>query len=196
MTRDRRSFLKATGAAVSAVAVSGCAPDTGPRVDGGANSAPLDGPLLAALGGVVFPSELGETERRQAVREFQRWADGYEAVPELNHGYGTAEIRYGPPDPVPAWGAQLQALELEATKRHGSSFATLEPADRDALVRRHITDDGTGVPPPLRAQHVAVAMLSHWLSTPAATDHCYGVLVTPLTCRGLDNVSREPEDVT
>lgn len=195
MNRNRRSFLKATGAAVSAAAVGACAPGSASR-DGAAATADLDGQLLVALGEVVLPSDLGVTESEEAVRGFQRWAAGYEAVPELNHGYGTAEIRYGPPDPVPAWGAQLQALELEATKRHGSSFTTLEPVARDALVRRHIGDEGPGVPPPLRARHVAVALLSHWLSTPAATDHCYGVLITPLTCRGLDNVSREPEDVT
>jgi len=195
MTRDRRSFLKATGVAVSAAAVGACAPDPASRADAG-SARDLDAVLLAALGEVVFPSELDAAGQEQAVRGFRRWASGYEAVPELNHGYGTAEIRYGPPDPVPAWSAQLQALEIEATKRHGSSFAELDPTDRDALVRRHISDAGSGMPSPLRARHVAVAMLSHWLSTPEATDHCYGVLVTPLTCRGLDNVSREPEDLT
>ncbi len=196
MTQDRRSFLRATGAAVSAAAVGACTPGTSSPAASAGSADALDGILLVALGQTIFPSELNEADQEQAVREFQRWAGSYEAVPELNHGYGTAQIRYGPPDPVPAWGAQLEALELEATKRHGLSFAALELADRDTLVRRHITDDDTGMPPPLRAQHVAVAMLSHWLSTPAATDHCYGVLVTPLTCRGLDNVSREPEEVT
>jgi len=107
MTQDRRSFLKATGAVVSAAAVGACAPDIGPSVASAATGAALDGVLLAALGQVVFPSELGETQQDQAVREFQQWATSYEAVPELDHGYGTAEIRYGPPDPVPAWGAQL-----------------------------------------------------------------------------------------
>lgn len=195
MTRDRRSFLKATGAVVSAAAVGACAPGNASR-NGAAATTDLDGELLVALGEVVLPSDLGVTDREEAVRGFQRWAAGYEAVPELNHGYGTAEIRYGPADPVPAWRAQLQALDLEAAKRHGSSFATLALTERDALIRRNVSDDGAGVPPPLRARHVAVALMSHWLSTPAATDHCYGVLVSPLTCRGLDDVSREPEDVT
>jgi len=195
MTRDRRSFLKATGVAVSVAAVGACAPNSASRADA-ESTGDLDAVLLAALGEVVFPSELDGAAQEQAVRDFRRWASGYEPVPELNHGYGTAEIRYGPPDPVPAWSAQLQALEIEATKRHGASFAALDATDRDALVRRHIRDDGSSMPPPLRARHVAVAMLSHWLSTPAATDHCYGVRVTPLTCRGLENVSREPEDLT
>ena len=197
MTQDRRSFLKATGAVVSAAAVGACAPDSNAPDSNAANAGELDGVLLAALGQVVFPTELGEVEQEQAVREFQRWATTYEAVPELDHGYGTAEIRYGPADPAPAWAAQLQGLELEATKRHGSGFATLDFDTRSTLVRRHISaDDGTGMPPPLHARHVAVALLSHWLSTPAATDRCYGVLVTPRTCRGLDNVSNEPADAS
>ena len=196
MTRDRRSFLKATGAAVSAAAVGACAPDTASRGADAAAAAALNEVLLDALGEVVLPSELGAAGRQQAVRDFRSWAEGYEAVPELNHGYGTAEIRYGPPDPAPAWGAQLRALELEAGKRHGTGFAQLDPADRDALVRRHIGDDGDRMPPPLRARHVAVALLSHWLSTPEATDHCYGARVTPLTCRGLNGVSNEPEELT
>ena len=195
MTRNRRSFLKSTGAVISAAAIGACAPDTVSRGVAATSFSTLDGVVLAALGEVVFPSELSEAGQEHAVREFQQWANGYEAVPELNHGYGTAEIRYGPPDPVPAWSAQLRALELEATKRHGSSFATLDAAARNALVRRHIGDEGNGMPPPLRARHVAVALLSHWLSTPAATDRCYGVHVTPLTCRGLDGVSSEPEEL-
>ena len=188
-------FSRLRVAAVSAAAVGACTQDSASR-DDPASTDGLNGGLLLALGDVVLPSDLDEDERQEAVRGFQRWAADYEPVPELNHGYGTAEIRYGPPDPVPAWRAQLEALELEATKRYGSSFATLDLTDRGTLVRRNVDADGTGVPPPLRARYVAVALLSHWLTTPAATDHCYGVRVTPLTCRGLDNVSREPEDVT
>lgn len=195
MTQDRRSFLKATGAAVSAAAVGACAPDSASRDEATADTAALESEVLASLGEVVLPSELGAVEKQQVVREFQRWADSYEAVPELNHGYGTAEIRYGPPDPLPAWRAQLQALELEATKRHGTSFAALDSADRETLVRRHIGDEGGRLPSPLSARHVAIALLAHWLSTPAATDRCYGVSVSPLTCRGLDGVSREPEEM-
>jgi len=33
----------------------------------------------------------------------------------LNHGYGTSEIRYGPPDPVPAIAAE-QAAGLVAQR--------------------------------------------------------------------------------
>ena len=129
----------------------------------------------------------------EAVRGFERWAAAYEPVPELNHGYGTSEIRYGPADPVPGWAAQLQALDLEASKRTGSGFAALDRPAAEALLRRHIGDPGSNMPSPLGADHVAVALLSWWLSTPDATDRCYGVRISPETCRGIDIAPREPE---
>ena len=149
--------------------------------------------LLGAVGAVVLPSELGDAGRTAAVDGFRTWALAYEAVPELNHGYGTSEIRYGPPDPVPAWGAQLRALDLEAGRRHGTAFAALDPADRHALVRRHLDGAGPGLPSPLGADHVALALLAWWLDTPDATDRCYGAAIAPRTCRGLDASATEPE---
>ena len=195
MSQDRRTFLRTTGAALGAAAVgASCAPDTAVR-GGSAAADPrnLDGGLLRVVGAVVLPSELGDGGREQAVQGFERWAAAYEAVPELNHGYGTSEIRYGPPDPVPAWAAQLQALDIEAVKRTGGGFADLDRDAADALLRRHIGDAGSGMPSPLQADHVAVALLSWWLATPEATDRCYGVRISPETCRGIEIAPREPE---
>jgi hypothetical protein len=141
----------------------------------------------------VLPTELGDEGREQAVRAFEAWASGYEPVAELNHGYGTAEIRYGPPDPVPAWAAQLRALDLEASKRHGGGFASLGADARLEILRRHVDDDGASIPDPLRARHVAVALMAHWFATPEATDRCYGVRIAPRTCRGIADASTEPE---
>jgi hypothetical protein len=156
----------------------------------------MDRALLRLVGAMVLPSELGDAGRDAAVADFERWAAGYEAVPELNHGYGTSEIRYGPADPVPAWGAQLAALDLEAGKRHGARFGELEAPTRLALLRRHIGDTGAGMPQPLAATHVAVALMSHWYGSPQATDRCYGVRISPQTCRGIDGSALEPEATT
>ena len=193
MTQDRRTFLKAAGAAASMAAVGGCGPGEEHGDAGAQGARRLDAALLGAVGAVVLPGELGDAGRDRAVQEFLRWATAYEAVPELNHGYGTSEIRYGPPDPVPAWQAQLEALDLEATKRHGEGLVALADPARDALVRRHIGDEGPGVPDALRARHVAVALLSHWLQGPDATDRCYGAQITPRTCRGIEGAPGEPE---
>jgi hypothetical protein len=51
------------------------------------------------------------------------------------------------------------------------------------------------MPSPLRAEHVAVALLSWWLATPEATDRCYGVRISPETCRGIATAPAEPETV-
>jgi hypothetical protein len=152
----------------------------------------MDGALLRAVASHVLPSELGEAGREQTVQGFERWAAAYQPVPELNHGYGTSEIRYGPADPAPAWAAQLRALDIEATKRTGKGFGALERGDADDLLRRHIGDEGSGMPSPLRARHVAVALLAHWLSTPEATDRCYGVHIAPETCRGIATAPAKP----
>jgi len=197
MTHDRRTFLRRTGAALSVAAASGCVPDASSRgsSDSGdpGRSTSLDPALLRLVGALALPSELGDRGREQAVQGFERWAYGYGPVPELNHGYGTSEIRYGPADPVPAWGAQLQALDLEAVKRTGAGFDTLTSDARAEILRRQLGDEGPAVPDPLQARHVAVALLAWWLATPDATDRCYGVLISPQTCRGIANAPQEPE---
>ncbi len=192
MAHDRRTFLKRSGVALSAVALPACAPDGG-SAGGDTPSARIDGTLLRAVGDLVLPAELGESGRAGAVAAFERWAEAYDPVPELNHGYGTSEIRYGPADPVPGWQAQLQALDLEAEHRFGAPFTELEAEPRMAILRRHVDAlEGDALPSPLRASHVAVALLAHWAASPGATDLCYGVRIQPQTCRGLGGSADEP----
>lgn len=190
MAHDRRTFLKRSGAALSAAAVSGCAPEGGRDA---ASARTLERSLLEAVGEVVLPGELGPEGREAAVRAFDRWAFEYEPVPELNHGYGTSQIRYGPPDPVPAWQAQLEALDLEARRRTGRGFADLDAELREAMVRRQISGAGNGLPDPLRAEHVALALLAHWFGSADARDRCYGQRIAERTCRGLADAGSEPE---
>ena len=102
---------------------------------------------------------------------------------------------YGPPDPVPAWQAQLEALEIEASRRTGSSFAELDIPGRRELIRRQELDGGSGLPSPLRARHVAVALMAHWFGSSEAVDRCYGRRIAERTCRGIDSAASEPEAV-
>ena len=199
MTHDRRTFLKRTGAALSAAAVARCAPGTPPgeAARPGETAQPgrdLAGPLLDTVGAVVLPAEIGDEGRAQAVADFAAWVRDYRAVPELNHGYGTHEIRYGPPDPAPGWRAQLDALDLEAHRRHGAPFAEIDgPARHDLVTAAMAADHGTGLPSPLRARHVATALMAHWFDSSEAVDLCYGRRVSPRTCRNLEGSSAEPE---
>ncbi|NIP59200.1 MAG: hypothetical protein GWM92_12940 [Gemmatimonadetes bacterium] len=191
MTHDRRAFLRSSAAALSAAALGGCVPDAPARA-GDQERLGLDPVLLRAAGEVVLPGELGAGGREEAVRGFEAWIDAFEPVAELNHGYGTSEIRYGPPDPAPRWAAQLRALETEARRRHDAGFAQLAALERRALLERQIEDEGPGLPPPARARHVAVGLLAWWLETPEATDRCYGVEIGKETCRGIGSAPERP----
>ena len=106
-TGDRRTFLKQSTVALSSLAVSRCSPVTG---SGG--RVQLDRAMLWGVGLSVLPSELGPEGSERVLRDFDRWVQEYEPVAELDHGYISSEIRYGPPDPAPRWQAQLEALEL------------------------------------------------------------------------------------
>lgn len=191
---SRRGFLKAAGALAATTAATsvGCAPGE-PRPSANARVLGFERCTLDALAEVVLPSTLGPTGRKDAVDAFVAWVDGYEPVAEEMHGYGYADIRYLPADPAPGWRAQLAALDLIATRRHGKSLAQLEPAPRrDVVAAALAAVPGTGLPNPLGAPHVAVALMAHWADSPGAQDLALGVQVGTNTCRQLADVTRKP----
>lgn len=186
---SRRTFLKGATSAASLLALTRCTP-------GGARTpeAPgLDPSLLRSLAEAVLPSELGEGGRERAVMGFEAWLAGYEPVPELMHGYGSQEIRYGPGDPAPRWGSQLTALDIEAERRWSQRFVALEPERRRQLVRRHLA--GTSLQrlsSPVAVEHVGAALLAYWLSTSEAVNLCYRRSINARMCRPLAESPDEP----
>jgi hypothetical protein len=191
---DRRSFLRSTGAALAAAALGGAAAGCAPGDDATSETTrgTLPGDLLRALASVVLPaSALGSEGVEEAVVAFEAWTAGFEPVAELEHGYGTSEIRYGPPDPAPGWASQLEGLEIESRRRFEVSFTALTPEDRRGLVVGHLSGV-EGIPAATRAPHVALGLLAHFYGTPRATDLCYGRLIRKETCRGLAGVEALP----
>ena len=190
---DRRSFLRATGAALAGAALGGaCAPGEEAATPSVTQNRTLPGDLLRAVAAVVLPvSALGPEGVEQAVVEFESWVAGFEPVAELEHGYGTSQIRYGPPDPAPGWAAQLQGLELESMHRFETSFTALPVAERRTLVAGHL-GGVQGLPAAPGAPHVALGLLAHFYDSPGATDLCYGRLIRKETCRGLAGVEALP----
>jgi len=187
---DRRTFLKQGAASAAGMLVlSSCGrPEAGEEAKPG-----LDPALLAAVGEAVLPSDLGTDGRKRVVTGFGTWLAGYQPVPELMHGYGSQEIRYGPGDPGPRWSSQLAALDLEARKRWGRGFAEIEQARRLEMIRGRLSgSDLQRLPNPISVQHVAAALLAYWLSTPEATNLCYRRNIDPLTCRPLILSPEEP----
>jgi len=200
----RRTFLARLAAAGTALWVVrrrlvSSAAAANPPIAGGL-PAPARQPnatVLAAIGAAVLPTELGAEGTRRAVSDFQRWMDGYRPSAEANHGYGTGRIQHLPADPRPRWRSQLAALDQDARRKHGQSFAALARADQQSLVRAAVSEErGETLPTPLTARHVALALLAHFYDSPAATDLCYEATIGRQQCRPLSTASQQPVPLT
>ncbi len=195
MSESRRSFLKQSVATVAAASVAGCGPDAGrrPAAEAGGSPAPLPAGTLRAVAEAMLPAELGDEGRERAVAAFEGWSDGLEPVAELSHPYLVPEIRYSAPDPRPGWAAQLEGLEKECRSRHGVSFAAIDMPERRKMLARPLGQAGPGLGSPANANHVAVALMSHFFASPTATDLCYRRGISKQQCRGLEGAGAEPE---
>jgi hypothetical protein len=193
---DRRDFIKKSAAAAAALGISGteAAASQAPTPSG--ETPPAE--TLRAVAGAVLPaSDLGPEDIDQVVTDFEAWIDGFEPVAEMPHGYlnrGLSNIRYGPPHPGPRWAAQVEALELEAAKRHRSTFAELSISDRRTLIQGQLGRDELGrMPSPGQARHVAVGLIAYFYAGSEATDLCYRASIGRFKCRGLATLGREPQ---
>jgi hypothetical protein len=194
----RRQFLKTAGVlavGTAAVGSSACDVKEPATVDEqpAARRVGFDRALLDALASTVLPAVLGKAGVRAATDRFVAWADGYDPVAEEMHGYGYADVRYLPADPVPAWRAQLDALDMLSRKSQRVPFTRATPAQRTAVVDAVLrTEVGERLPAPLVARHVALALLAHWSTSPEAWNLALGAQVSPLTCRKLEDAMRAP----
>ena len=190
----RREFLKRSGAVVAAVAAPAGIAAKPAQESGGLNLS-LELPLLQAFAEAVLPGEIGAEGVRDALRDFVRWLDGFEPVAELPHPYlSSDEVRYGPPHPAPRWAAQLQALDLLATKRHGAGLAALPLETRRALIASDLDRSAADerLPAPATADHVAAGFLARFYSRPATADLAYGARINAAGCRDLDSGADRP----
>lgn len=202
----RRTLLKLAGAAAIAGALPACAVESRPPgtlgadAAGGTRPANFDRATLDAVAEVVLPGELGTDGRRRAVDDFVKWVEEYAPVAEEMHGYGYPDIRYLPPDPAPAWRAQLEGLDLRAARRAPGAgrtgpagFAALPRAERERLVTEVLQAiPGDRLPAPLAAPHIALALLAHWAGSADAWDLALGARVGRGTCRALDDAIQRP----
>ena len=140
----------------------------------------------------VLPDELGVEGRERAVSAFEGWSDGLEPVAELAHPYLVPEIRYSGPDPRPGWVAQLEGLDKECRSRHGVALSAIDLPVRRELLARPLGQAGPGLGSPANANHVAVALMSHFFASPTATDLCYRRGISKQQCRGLEGAGAEP----
>ncbi len=188
----RRRFMKTGAALASALALPSCARESATEAKAGSAVKPE---TLAAVAGIVLPaSHLGEEGVRRVVDGFRKWLDELEPVAELDHAYiVTDDILYGPPDPEPFWTAQLEALELEAEKRHEASFTAITREEQEAILRRQLqSHPGAALPDPARAPHVALGLLAYFYQSSDANDLCYERGIERTTCRGVASGAVEP----
>lgn len=197
-SRPRRTFLGRLAGLVAVVPLVGWRFPRLERTHGGASFARQpNAATLAALGEAILPSELGADGARRAVADFQRWMDGYRPGAEANHGYGTGKLEQVAADPRATWRTQLGALDAEARRGGGQSFAASSRERRQALVRTALAGErGESLPSPLAAKHVALALLAHFYDSPAATDLCYEVEIGRQQCRPLATQKQQPVALT
>jgi len=201
--QDRRTFLKRAAGAVPGAAVAGslgltaCGPEerAGGTEDAGRPVTALPTGPLRAVAAVVLPvGALGEEGAADAVRGFLAWVDGFEPAAELDHAYLTGALRYGLAHPGPRWSAQLEAMDLEASRRSGVAFAALPEEERRDTIARALGRAGSEALPgdAAQADHVALGLLAWFYGTSRATDLCYEARVGRHACRGIESLPDEP----
>lgn len=191
--RSRRRFLSQAAALPAAALLAG-RPATA-QVAAAPSAIDAKSPTLRALADVVLPtSELTERDLERVLGRFARWVDGIEPVAELDHPYlSTDEIAYGPPDPRPAWRAQLDALELLAQRRLAAAYAALGRVERERLLREQLPRElPRAMPHPTAAPHVAIALLAWFYASDQANDLCYRARIGRHECRGLPSAAARP----
>jgi hypothetical protein len=153
----------------------------------------LDDALLLAIADAVLPTSLGADGTRRAAADFQNWVRGYVPNVERNHPYGSARITSTGADPAPRWAAQLRALESAARASANRGFAALGVAERQGMVREQLAQAGGAIPGEIAgAQHVALALLASFYSSPEATDMCYDARIQKNACRPLSSSAQRP----
>ena len=179
---NRREFVGGVSASLPIVGALGC-----DRI------AWWDLEILHAVAVTVLPSGLEEGGTSRLVHEFTAWADGIRAGAELNHGYGTGDIRYRRESPIERWSDQLHKLNAVAREEHVQNFSALDVGLRRTLLESVLADlDGSNLPSPADAPHIAIAMLSFFANSREGTDLAYRSSIKKRSCRPLNQSTREP----
>ena len=187
----RRRFLKGSAAVVTGLAIGACAQDTPPNET---DTPGLDRAVLEALARIVLPrTALGDAGVRRLSGEFLDWLHAFEPVSERDHPYYSSEINYGPPDPAPLWGAQLDALNIEAQQRFDTGFPQLSEDQQTAILDRQLPKNiPQDLPYAGDAPHVAIGLIAWFYDTAEANDLALRAQIHRQSCRGLATGPHKP----
>ncbi len=187
----RRRFLKGSAAVVTGLAIGACAQDTPPNET---DTPGLDRAVLEALARIVLPrTALGDAGVLRVTGEFLDWLHAFEPVSERDHPYYSSEINYGPPDPAPLWGAQLDALNIEAQQRFDTGFPQLSEDQQTAILDRQLPKNiPQDLPYAGDAPHVAIGLIAWFYDTAEANDLALRAQIHRQSCRGLATGPHKP----
>lgn len=153
----------------------------------------LDASILRAVADSVLPSELGPDGVSRVSRAFSQWTGSFRAGAELVHPYGSATIRRTGESPASRWRSQLVALDDAARARHQRAFSSLTIPQRRGIITTALAGERLNrLPEPLDAQHVAMALLAWYFTSPDAVDLCYNARIGRNSCRPLVTAPRQP----
>src|SRR6184192_4352604 len=89
--------------------------------------------MLREIAPTVLPASLGPVRIGETIDRFVGWTRGYRERVPLSHGYGHPRLQKTGPSPVPAYVAQLAALDADARAR-GGRWQALDVETRRALL--------------------------------------------------------------
>ena len=148
---------------------------------------------LHEIAATVLPSTLGAARMRGVTDKFVAWTRGYREGVALTHGYGHPRLQKSGPSPVPAYLAQLAALEAAATA-HGARWSALDLETRRSLLDASFVKAGVrGLPPRPSGQHVVADLMAFYFRSSEANDDCYHALINREVCRPIAITIRKPE---
>ena len=149
--------------------------------------------LLHEIAPTVLPSALGTARVRATVERFVAWTRGYREGVALAHGYGHPRLQKSGRTPVPAYIAQLAALD-KAARAKGAAWAALDGESRRAILDDAFTKAGVrGLPPRPLGEHVVADLMAFYFRSSEANDDCYNAMINREVCRPILVTTKKPE---
>jgi hypothetical protein len=147
---------------------------------------------LYEIAASVLPESLGVARVRTIADRFVGWTRGYREGVALSHGYGHPRLQRSGASPVPAYIAQLAALDAEARAR-GGRWPTLDLETRRqildaALVKANVRT----LPSRPNGQHVVSDLMAFYFRSSEANDACYSAMINREVCRPIAITTRKP----
>src|SRR5262245_1485249 len=148
--------------------------------------------VLREIAPTVLPASLGQTRIDGVVDRFVAWTKGYREGVAMTHGYGHPRLQKTGASPVPAYGAQLAALD-RAARAKGGRWSAIDVESRRTLLDQAFTTAGVrNLPRRPSGLHVVAYLMAFYFRSSEANDDCYNALINREVCRPIEVTIRRP----